>query len=901
MALSAGTRLGPYEILSALGAGGMGEVYKARDTRLDRTVAIKILPSADPELKVRFEREAKAIAAFQHPNICTLHDVGHQDGIDYLVLEYLEGETLAQRMQRGPLQLGTALKIASEIADALDKAHRAGVVHRDLKPPNVMLSKSGVKVLDFGLAKLRPKSAAVSGFSMAVTAATPPITEGGTILGTLQYMSPEQIEGAEADARSDIFALGVVLYEMLTGIPAFTGNTPASVIGSILKDQPPPVSSLQPVTPRAVDEIVRRCLAKDPDDRWQSAADLKGVFGLIAESPPAVGRTGSRVRWRSIAVVAALLAAAALLAMWRVRSPGTVEMISFAVYPPEKTGFTGALNNTTVPVPHFAVSPDGRTLAFTAGAVGAKPLLWVRSMDKVAAQPLGGTDGAQYPFWSPDGHWLAFYSDGYLKRVAASGGPVQVVAQTAADFRGGSWGADDAILFATGRDAIRRVPSGGGTPTAFAIPDTARQDWSYRYPQFLPDGQHVLYTVLSSAEGGVYASSVDGKTKNHLLRLWTGAVYAPPGYLLFVEGDTLLGQVFDAQRLALSGQPFLVAEHVGLSTAFEAAVSVSRAGVLAYAGTLSQVGRLTWFDRTGNPLGSVGAENDYADFRLSPNERSLTASRFDSKTGTMDIWITDLERTSTSRLTVAGRIGGGSDDTIRAFLNASSIWSPGGTRLIFRSNRNGTVEFYDKSAAGGGNEGPIFLADAQVAAGIESQQLIPTDWSPDGTQMLFSVGTQASGFDLWLLPLTGDRKPMKLLASPSDEMHGTFSPDGHLVAYTSNESGRFQVYAQTLPLSDRKWQVSTDGGYEPRWRADGHEIYYLSDDRKLMAVSVGTGPSFATPKALFQTQVPAGVTAPRTHYVPSRDGRRFLVNSQIGDMSTTPITMVLNWTVALKK
>jgi dipeptidyl aminopeptidase/acylaminoacyl peptidase len=411
---------------------------------------------------------------------------------------------------------------------------------------------------------------------------------------------------------------------------------------------------------------------------------------------------------------------------------------------------------------------------------------------------------------------------------------------------------------------------------------------SYRFPQFLPDGRHFVYIALSS-DRGIYAGSLDDKSEKLLVRTNTSAVYAPPGYLLFVNGDTLLGQAFDAERLEASGQPFLVAEHVGRSSAFQSAISASRTGTLAYAGTIADNGRPTWFDRGGKPLGSAGPEGDYTDFRLSPNEKSLAASLVDPKAGTVDVWMTDLARGSNTRVTHEGQLG------------ASVIWSPDGTQVVFRTLRSGLIEFFRRSAAGGGSEESVLSAETERATQTGSNNLAPTDWSPDGRQILFSGPAVGSGNDLSLLPLDGDRKPKKYLATPAEEMHGNFSPDGRVVAYTSNESGKFEVYVQTLPLSDRKWQVSTDGGYEPRWRADGREIYYLSEDRKLMAVAVGAGPSFELPKLLFQTRVPAGVTANRMHYVPSRDGQRFLVNTQTGDLSSNPITVVLNWTAGLKK
>jgi Tol biopolymer transport system component len=435
------------------------------------------------------------------------------------------------------------------------------------------------------------------------------------------------------------------------------------------------------------------------------------------------------------------------------------------------------------------------------------------------------------------------------------------------------------------------VNSAGGTTTPVTIIDASRQEGSHRYPQVLPDGHHFLYSIFGGRrdQNGVYAGSLDGKTKKLLVHVNTSAVYAPPGYLLFVDGDTLLGQDFDAEHLELKGQPFLVAEHVGRNTTFMSAVSASRTGTIAYAGTLSQNGRLAWMDREGHTLGSTGtSEGDYSDFRLSPDETRLAAALVDPKTNAVEIWLTDLARGSFSRVTSGG------------LVTASALWSPDGTQLMFRSNRNGILEFYQRSAAGGGNDRLVLSAEASRSAQIPSTSIIPTDWSPDGRHIIFSVLSPASGNDLWLLPIGEEGKPRKFIASPADQMHGNFSPDGHLVAYTSNESGKFDVYVETVPRSDRKWPVSTSGGYEPRWRADGREIYYLSEDRKLMAVSVGAGPSFGIPTPLFQTRVPAGVMINRTHYVPSRDGQRFLVNMAL-DGPASPITVVVNWTATLRK
>jgi serine/threonine protein kinase len=898
MTLTSGTKLGPYEVVSPLGAGGMGEVYRAIDTRLDRTVAIKILPahlSSNHEAKQRFEREARAISSLNHPNICTLHDVGHQDGVDYLVMEFLEGQTLSDRLLKGPLPLDQVLKHGIEICEGLEKAHKTGVTHRDLKPGNIMLTKTGTKLMDFGLAKAATASAPPASsltMTMSGPSAAPPLTARGMIVGTFQYMSPEQLEGKEADARSDIFALGAVLYEMATGKPAFSGKTQASIVAAILASEPPPITQFQPLTPPALERVVKKCLEKDPDDRWQSVRDLRTNLEWIAEGD-GLAASSSSVKpkpWRERAawmLASALLIALAFFVLGHDRATSTSEPVRFSVNPPEKTVFSGP-PNLTVPVPQFALSPDGRSMVFVANSSGADPVIWMRNIDQVTARPLPGTEHAQSPFWSPDRRWLGFFAEGKLKKIPVAGGPVQVLTDVADAF-GGSWGADGSIIFGKLSSAIFRVSSGGGIVTPVTKMDTVMK--AHRWPQFLPDGRHFLFHVQGGdpEHHGIYIGALEGGAQRFLLRTESSAVYAWPGYLLYVEGDTLLGHAFDAAHLELRGEPFTVAEHVGRSTGFNIGVSASGSGVLAYAAAMLQPGRLTWFDRAGNSLNSVGVEGDYSDFRLSPNGQTLAASLVDPKAWNPDIWLIDLMRGGPSRFTI------GTD------LSAAPVWSPDGARIVFRTNRNGQTELYVKSAGGGGNEEVVLTFETQHAAGIDTPNIVCSDWSPDGSYVIASVPQQTTGDDLWLVPFSGDRKPFKFLGPPSDQIHANFSPDGRFVAYTSNESGRFQVYVQTFPLSDRKWQVSTDGGYEPRWRGDGREIYYLSEDRKLMAVAVGAGPSFAVPKTLFQTRVPEGVTSRRTHYVPSRDGQRFLVNTQSSDASPNPITVVLNWQADLKK
>jgi Tol biopolymer transport system component/predicted Ser/Thr protein kinase len=840
MALAAGAKLGPYEILALIGAGGMGEVYKARDTRLDRTVAIKV---SQEKFSERFEREARSIAALNHPHICQLYDVGP----DYLVMEYIDGAPL-----KGPLPLDQAMKYAGQICDALDAAHKKNITHRDLKPANIMVTKAGVKLLDFGLARI-------------ATSPDDTLTMVEGVMGTPAYMAPEQWEGKPGDARSDIYALGCVLYELVTG-----------------KRVSPERSAMEPA---ALEQVLRTCLEKDADERWQSAHDVKRALeltavGQVADLPgPARGRI---YLWIVAAVI--LVAAATLLATWRVRSPAPGEVVTFSVYPPEKTTFSAA-TNTTASVPQFALSPHGRTLAFIANTPGGAPMLWLRPLADVAAHPLPGTENAEQPFWNPDNRWLGFYGDGKVKKVPAAGGAVQVVAETRSDLRGGAWGADDTILWGSGSEPVYGVNAQGGEVTPVTAVGALEM---HRYPAFLPEGRRFLYLMRNNSESSVYVGSLDGKTKKLLIHANSSAIYAP-GYLLFVQGDTLMGQAFDPDRLETQGRPFLVAEHAGHSSAFYSAVSASPGGTLAYASTISPNGRLTWFDRSGNMLGSAGLEADYTDFRLSPDEKSLAASLVDPKTGTIDIWINDLKRNSMSRFTSGWEIA------------ATPAWSSDGGRLMYRAAQFGLIRFFQRSAGGGGSEEPLLTFEMVRAAQIRSTNLIPTDWSPDGAHIIFSVPDPATGNDLWIVSLTGEKKAAKFLATPADEMHGNFSPDGKLVAYTSNESGKFGVYVETFPRSDRKWPVSTTGGYEPRWRADGREIYYLSEDRKLMAVPVGAGPSFGVPQVLFQTRTPAGVTTNRMHYVPSRDGKRFLVNTLSGDPPPTPITVVLNWTAGLKK
>src|SRR3990170_5631965 len=656
--LSPKTKLGPYEILSQIGAGGMGEVYKARDTRLDRIVAIKVLPAhlADrPDLRERFEREAKTIASLNHPHICTLHDIGRQDGTDFLVMEYLEGETLATRLLKGPLPLEQVLQYAIEIADALDKAHRKGVTHRDLKPGNLMLTKSGSKLLDFGLAKLKQEAAPGVPLSQLPTLRENPTVQG-TILGTLQYMSPEQLEGKvdEIDGRTDIFAFGAVVYEIATGKKAFEGKSQASLVAAILHKEPAPISELQPMTPPALDRVVKTCLAKDADERWQTVHDLKLQLRWVLEAgsqagvaAPVVARRKIRERlaWGLAAV--AILAAVGAGVVARQHARRAQEMsrvVRSAVLPPENTSPFGVF-------PPLAVSPDGRRLAFTARGADGKALIWVRALDSLAAQPLAGTEGGRDLFWSPDSRFLGFYADGKLKKIEAAGGPALTLCDVT-QVSAAAWSREGTILFglaATGVGPLYRVSAAGGAPSPATKLDESRRETTHRWPYPLPDGKHFLYLArsLSSPENnGIYVGSLDGKEPRLLLRDDSNVAYAPPGYLLFMRQGTLMAQRFDAKSLEVAGEAFPLAEQVRFNgVTRRGAFSVSDNGVLVYlGGAMAGPAQLLWLDRAGKRVGALGDPGFYGVPRLSPDGARAVAYALDPQMGNADLWLYDVAR-----------------------------------------------------------------------------------------------------------------------------------------------------------------------------------------------------------------------------------------------------------------
>jgi Tol biopolymer transport system component len=881
MTIQAGSRLGPYEITAPIGAGGMGEVYRAKDTRLGRDVAVKVLPAAmssSAELRQRLDREARTISQLSHPHICTLHDVGHQDGTDYLVMELLEGETLADRLGRGTIPLEQALRIGIEIAGALDAAHRQGIVHRDLKPGNVMLTKSGVKLLDFGLAKLAAPPSHVSQATSMPTALpeSQPLTSRGTILGTFQYMSPEQLEGKEADARSDIFAFGCVLYEMLTGQKAFTGKSQASLIGSIMTSEPAPISSIQPMTPPAVDRLVKGCLAKEPEHRWSTAHDVMLQLQWIAEGGSAAGlpapvaarrRSREKLAW---GIAAALMLAAAAFAYGFVKR---------APKPPRLIRFEIAIPPGVISMDAPKISPDGKILAINATDSTGKTQIWVRPLDATTAQPLAGTEGTRRPFWSPDSRYLGFMAEGKLKKIDVTGGPPTKIcdAPTGVD---GSWSPAGVILLdGTGQDPILRVSAAGGAPVAAVKIEPSRKEAQVGWPEFLPDGRHFLYMAMNQKpEDSAYRiGSLDSPETKPFAPAQTMLAYAPPGYLLFSKDRTLMAQRFDAKTLKTTGEPVPLAEQIGTDFVGLARFSVSRDGVLAYR-TGESGNRMVWVDRSGKELETLLDKGDYQDPIFSPARDQLALDINDPRGGKTDIWLRDVARGVNSRFTF---------DKSSAY---APVWTPRGDAIVYTSERDGASGIYERSTLGQGEEKLLVRLDGLF---------FPTSMLPDGSAIAYQIRSPKTGFDIMILPRTEGAKPVPFRATQFNEGNAHFSPDGKFIAYVSNESGRSEVYVQPYPGPGRTWQISTTGGNDVQWRADGKELYYRSPDQRLMAVEVQLAPSFQAgiPQPLFLAHIATGASV--TKYAPDSSGQRFLVVSTLGREFLTPTNVVLNWSAAL--
>jgi len=897
MALVSGTRLGPYEIVSPLGAGGMGEVYRARDTRLGRDVAIKVLLtnlSSDTSLKQRLEREAKAVSKLSHPHICALYDVGHQGGVDFLVMEYLEGETLEQRLLKGPLPPEQTLRYAAQVTDGLAKAHKVGITHRDLKPANVMLTKGGAKLMDFGLAKESgPAPLATALTEMTMQQAK--LTSEGMIVGTFQYMAPEQLEGKEADTRTDIFALGEMIYEMATGKPAFSGQSRASLIAAILTTEPTPITQLQSIAPVALERVIKKCLAKDPDERWQSASDLTSELQWIASGSSAALPTAAKLKkkravpWIWLGALAIIGAATFVVtrSYFTPTAPNFANRVRWNIRAPEKNAF----RSTVDAVGRVVISPDGQRIAFVASDESGRTRLWVRALDALDAQPLEGTEGASDPFWSPDSRSLAFFANKQLRRMDAAGGPILNLCPAEVG-RGGSWSQDGIIVFASFvNGGIQQVPATGGSPVAVTKIDTASRETTHRWPYFLPDGKHFLYFAASHTDIGhsrdaVYVASLDGKENKFLLHAHANAAFAN-GYLLYVRESTLMAQHFDLRRLQLTGEAQSVAENVETDSGWWHSVfTVSDNGILAFAASANAKNQLLWFDRSGKQLGSVGEPGDYRTLRLSRDGRQLAVEM--TQSGASDLWVFDLKQNTKSQL------------TFRSFSNTMPAWSPDGRLLAFSSNRqNGVVDIF-KQPSGSPQSEEVLLQSP-----LEKFVL---DWSPDGQYLLYAQvdgrtptgGIQAS---LMALPLHGEAKPTQLVKWPLFDNAGRFSPDGRWIAFGSRIAGPQQVFVVPFPGPGNPKQLSPASGMNPIWRRDGKAIFYLTADfGSVMETEVeAKGSDFTIGKSRLLFKI-AAESGPYQFYPfdVSADKQKFIINSR-PEQSGKEITVIANWRAALKK
>ncbi len=926
MSLNAGTRLGPYEIVAAIGAGGMGEVYKATDTRLTRTVAIKVLPShwADnTEMKQRFEREARTIASLSDPHICALHDIGHEGGIDFLVMEYLEGETLAARIARGPIGVGETVTIAIAMASALDRAHRQGIVHRDLKPSNVMLTPSGAKLLDFGLAKL----------TEGKTPANRELSAPGVVPGTLQYMAPEQLEGAEADARTDLFALGVIMHEMVTGKKVFEGKSRVLVMSAIATHTPPPLAAADPTTPTELDHVVQTCLAKDPAERWHSARDVLAELQAIAEGNTdgetaalVAGGSATHVRlYRGLAAAAVLVAiGVSLPAIWYLRGEAAPAELRYRM-PMQVTAAPGPLNVGGVAagaffgLSSFALSPDGSSLAFIARGNAADAfVLYVRPIGALVPQQLTPTDdGAAQPFWSADGRSIGFASGGQLRKIAASGGPPQDLAPVE-DFSGGAWNQDGVIIFGTSK-GIFRVAAEGGTPEAVTTLDG--NESGHYWPTFLPDGKRFLYSAWSNDTSlrAVYGTALDSKDRTRILAAESNAIYSSTGHLLFHRGKAVYAQPFDPESLALSGEPARVADEVSFGESDgRGHFSASATGVLAYfenSGAAGNVGtqsdtaewHLTWVGRTGQVTERPGPPGVFRGVEVSPDTKRIAVHRHEASGG--DIWIVEPSGSET-RLTFDA-----------AQHNSSPIWSPDGRDIVYTSLRSGKWGLYRKRSDGSSVEELLIESELPKA---------PTSWSPDGTRIVFGVTDPKTKSDLWVLSLA-DKKAAPLANTPFVETHAQVSPDGKWIAYSSDLVGnRREIHVRPFPSGTGQWQISVAGGDWPRWRGDGRELYFHSIGPVAAPQNPGNatfvGPMYAVTvngaASSFEHTAPRPFVNVRalnfTHagveyhtYAISPDGQRllyyqFVVPSAVTAQSSgldhpSGLVVAMNWESGLKK
>jgi Tol biopolymer transport system component len=901
--LKSGTRLGPYELNAPLGAGGMGEVYRARDTRLDRTVAIKVLPAAigsDPILRQRLEREARAISALDHPHICSLYDIGAENGIDYLVMQLVSGETLADRLARGPLTVDEVCTLGAQMADALAAAHRRGIVHRDLKPGNVMVTREGVKILDFGLAK----NYALTAVDEKTMTRAAPLTGERNIVGTLQYMAPEQLEGRDVDPRTDIFALGAVLYEMVTGRRAFEGDSSASLIAAIMTGARAPVMVLAPSTPPAIGRLIDRCLAKDPEDRWQSAGDLAYALRSArdgdAGATASAGRRPRRSGWWSAVPVASGVVIAALGWLWPGATPVAQSELRLSLVAP--TGLEFAFDTADYD-PDFAVSPDGRHIAFVAMNANQERLLFVRDLASLTPREIGGTVGARRPFWSADGRTIAYFTEAGLQRVGITDGSPQPIPTTVAPsvVSNGTWTLDNRIIYeghvateGVSAKALFIVPERGGTAERLPATPAADGEHAQRYPVALPDGRHYLYLSWTpdTERRGVYLGSLDGSKQSLLVRTGFRAGFAAPDSLVYIRDGALVAQRLDVANARLFGDPRPIATGVALEAipgqaTFQTAVS----GAVAFRSRSRDISsELRWVDRQGRTATTIATGADVA-VSLDAGARRVAVARINTATPDDDrfpcnVWLLDLVRNVATRFTV---------DPMTTDENP--VWSPSGDRIAYAVHRgSGLADVRIQSTAGAG-------ASRVVASG--SGNFHPIHWSRDGTLLLhsYATGTGSDDLDLFLLGPEPGAKPRPFVVSPFSQAQGQFSPDGDWVAYSSNESGQLEVYVRPRDGRDLRAQISAAGGGQPRWRADGRELYYVALDGTLMAVPIRTTKAEVTPgvpvrlftEPTLRTNNHLFYYGGAAGYDVAADGSRFLVNRLTRAPEGGPIHMILNW------
>ena len=870
MSVAPGTRLGPYEIQEMVGAGGMGEVYRAKDTRLDRTVAIKVLPqhlSSNASLKQRFDREARTISSLSHPNICSLYDIGHQDGLDYLVMEFVEGETLAQRLSKGPLNIELTLRYAIQIVEALDKAHKQGIVHRDLKPGNIMVTRSGIKLLDFGLAKLQqPVSQTLLSGVSALPTEHRELTAEGTILGTIQYMAPEQLEGREADARTDIFAFGAVLYEMATGKKAFTGKSQASLIAAILSSDPQPMSTLQPLTPPALERVAQACLAKDPDDRWQTAHDvmleLKWIGSASQASTAVAPSRRSNLREWIGWVLAVLSVVALAYFLLQYSKKNEQESLRVSVVAPE-----------VAQLRYAALSPDGLTLLIYATDQAGKNQLWIRPLNQTKATLLANAENPGYPFWSPDSRSIGFFSDGKLKRMKLPDGSPEVICD-APQPEGATWNQDDVILFSH-ELSLFRVPASGGAPQRVTQVEPGQE--AHRWPWFLPDGKHFLFMddANRTESHRLRIGSLDSSETHELLSSFISNMTYAKGHVFFVRAGNLMAQRLDEKTWRLTGSPIPVANQIyGAGPNHLYSFSTTEKGIVSYI-HLNPDSQLVWFDRAGLKLETVGEQGIYASIDLSPDGKRVAVEILDADMRNGEVWLLEFARNMASRY------------TYDPLADMVPQWSPKDQTIAFASNRKGGgVDLFIKTGTG---------PDKLLLSPKIPYEAWPSDWAPDGSYLIY-VYNQDRNSDLWCWPFSGNQKPYPLFETQFNEWQAQLSPDGRWLAYISDETGRFEVYVQPMPPTGMKWQISNGGGMEPRWRADGKELFLIAADERLMAVDIRADQSFEAgiPKPLFLFHE-RFMGPHRFNYDVSKDGQKFLINALMDSTENRPVHLIFNW------